>query len=471
MNSSNLKKVQLALAQYVAASVCRLYPSSISLGIGTFPYGCFYDFATLNPDSQQLASLDAITHQMIAKETAVRGEMIAKNAAELFRSERKNHLAKKAELLGNTLIYVFQLHSFFYFLQEDFSLDFSKLHFTVKECVPRGIFSKREIPVFRVIAYTEASKKSLEEMLQTQSISYTKFHHRIGEKMDLFHFQFDQNIERIVWTQSGAWAFFRLQEFFRWYQRRNNIVLADPYPIHKTASSYLRQLEGLPSCFAQMYLNRNDTTIYISPFPNLYSLPLEMKDCNYEFCSHRSLQKRLNATHHLMESLYKFLQVPYFTKKIRGNTYYFYKSILGSSLLVGYTSVCQLDKNISIIEGSMIYSIERIIGILLENEGLPIWLHPRQVYILYELSELPKVKKVLLEKNITYNIEQIKKKNIQKKIKAKELNALYSIFFLKNGEILIKGQKNEEQKITFSELDTLLLELEKKNCPEKLIIG
>lgn len=158
MNSSNLKKVQLALAQYLAASVCRLYPSSTSLGMGTFPYGCFYDFATLNPDSQQLASLDVTTHHMIAKERAVRREMIAKNAAGLFRAERKNHLAKKAELLGNKLIYVFQLHSFFYFLEEDFSLDLSKLHFTVKEFVPRGTL--RELPIFRVIAYTEVSKKA-----------------------------------------------------------------------------------------------------------------------------------------------------------------------------------------------------------------------------------------------------------------------------------------------------------------------
>lgn len=472
MNSSNLKKVQLGLAQYLAASVCRIYPSSISLGMGTFPYGCFYDFATLNPDSQQLASLDAITHHMIEKEIAVRREMIAKNAAGLFRAERKNHLAKRAELLGNTLVYVFQLHSFFYFLEEDFSLDFSQLHFTVKECVPRGFFSKRKVPVFRVIAYTGISKKNLQELLQVQSTSYTtKLHHEIGEKMDLFHFQYDQNIERVVWTQRGAWTFFRLQQFFRWYQTRNNIVVADPYPIHKTASAYLSQLQRLPICFAQMYLNHNDVSIYVSPFPNLYSLPLEMKDCSYEFCSHRSLQKRLNATHHLIESFYKFLQLPYFTKKIRGNTYYFYKSIFGGSLVVGYTSVSQLDENISIIESSVIYSIERIIGILLESGSFPIWLHPRQVYISYELSELPKVKKILLQKNITYQMEQIKKKNIQKKIKAKELNALYSIFFFKNGEILIRGQKNEEQRITFSELDTLLLELEKKNCPEKLIIG
>ena len=144
---------------------------------------------------------------------------------------------------------------------------------------------------------------------------------------------------------------------------------------------------------------------------------------------------------------------------------------MGDPLIIGYTSVSQLDKNISIIECSIIYSIERIIGILLENEGLPIWLHPRQVNILYELSELPKVKKILLHKNITYQIEQIKKKTMQKKIKAKEPDALYSIIFLRNGEILIRGQKKEDQRVTFSELDTLLLELEKKNCPEKLIIG
>lgn len=347
----------------------------------------------------------------------------------------------------------------------------SKLHFIVKEFIPRGTFSKRELPVFRVIAYTEESKKSLQALLQTQSTSYSKLHHRIGEKMDLFHFQYDQNVERIVWTQRGAWIFFRLQQFFRQYQTMNHIVLADPYPIQKTASSYLSQLQRLPICFAQMYLNHNDAITYISPFPNLYSLPLEMKDCSYEFCSHRSLQKRLKAMHHLMESLYNFLEFPYFTKKIRDSTYYFYKSILGDPLIIGYTSVSQLDKNISIIECSIIYSIERIIGILLENEGLPIWLHPRQVNILYELSELPKVKKILLHKNITYQIEQIKKKTMQKKIKAKEPDALYSIIFLRNGEILIRGQKKEDQRVTFSELDTLLLELEKKNCPEKLIIG
>lgn len=308
-------------------------------------------------------------------------------------------------------------------------------------------------------------------MLQIQNTPYTKLHHRIGEKMDLFHFQYDQNVESIVWTQRGAWVFFRLQQFFRQYQRMNHIVLADPYPMQKRAGSYLSQLQRLPICFAQMYLNYNDKITYISPFPNLYSLPLEMKDCNYEFCSHRSLQKCLDTAHHLIESFYKFLQLPYFTKKIRGNTYYFYTSILGSPLIIGYTSVSQLNKNISMIECSVIYSVERIIGILLENGELPIWLHPKQIYILYELSELPKVKKILLHKNITYHIEQIKKKTMQKKIKAKEVNALYSIIFLKNGEILIGESKNEEQRITFSELDTLLLELEKKNCPEKLIIG
>lgn len=471
MNSSNLKKIQLALAQYLAASVCRLYPSAISLGIGTFPYGCFYDFATLHPSSEQLASLDATIHEMIAKETAVRREMIAKNAAVLFRAERKNHLAKKAELLGNKLIYVFQLHSFFYFSEEDFSLDLSKLHFTVKEFVSRGTYSKKELPILRVIVYTELSKKNLQRFLQAQNTLYTKLHHRVGEKTDLFHFQYNQNVEEIVWTQKGAWIFFRLQQFFRRYQTMNHRVLADPYPIRKTANYYLSRIQKLPICFAQMYLNHNDTINYISPFPNLYSLPLEMKECSYEFCSHQSVQKRLHVVHHLMESLYKFFQLPYFTKKNGDNTYYFYESILGSLLTIGHTSVSQLNKDISIIECSIIYSIERIIGVLLENGELPIWLHPRQLYILYELSELPKVKKILLNKNITYHIEPIKKKTMQTKIKGKELNALYSIIFLKNGEILIKGQKNEEQRVTFSELDTLLLELEKKNCPEKLIIG
>lgn len=471
MSPSSLKKVQLALAQYLAASISRLYPASISLGIGTFPYGCFYDFAALNAQSQQLASLDVITHHMISNETAVRREMMAKNAASLFRAERKNHLAKKAELLGNKLIYVFQLHSFFCFLEEDFCLDLSKLHFTVKECIPRGTFSKREIPVFRIIAYTEGAKKNLQEFLESQNTSYTKLHCQIGEKMDLFHFRYEQNIENLVWTPQGSWIFFRLQQFFRYYQRMHHIILSDPYPIKKTANSYLSQLQRLPICFAHMYLSYNDTITYFSPFPNLYSLPLEMKDCSYEFCSHQSLQKRLEATHHLMENFYKFLQLPYFTKNIRSSTYYFYTSTLGSSLIIGYTSVSQLNKNISIIESSVIYSIERMMGILLENEDLPIWLHPRQVYIFYELSELPKIKKILVQKNITYHMEQIKKKNRQNKIKAKELNALYNIIFLKNGEIIISGQKNEARRVTFSELDTLLLELEKKNCPEKLIIG
>lgn len=473
MISSKLKKIQIGLAQYLAAAVYRIHPSAIPLEIGTFPYGCFCDVAIPKFSNELASSIEEIIHPMIAKERAIRREMIAKNAASLFRSEKKNHLAKEAESLGNSLIYVFQLHSFFYLSKEDFSLDFAGIYCSVKECISRGTFSKIELPIVRVIAYTAFSKKNLQDLLQSRRMLHSKIHHTIGNKMDLFHFQYDQNRESIVWTERGALLFFRIQQFWHRFLYVNGTTLIEPYPMRKASAEYFSRLKKLPVAFAHTYLHCDGGTRSPSPFPNLYSLPIEMKDCSYEFCSHRSLEKRLGIVHNWIERLYNLLHIPYFSKQTTTGTQYFYNSILGQSIELGYISTSQLDKNISIIEYSLLHSIERIIGVLLEHfeEKLPFWLYPIQIYIAYELSQLPKIKKILFNTNITYHLEQIKKKSIKKIPQETDLKAFYSIFFLKNDEIRIKGQKNEEQKVTFSELDTLLRELEKKNCPEKLIIG
>lgn len=473
MISSKIKKIQIGLAQYLAAAVCRIHPSAIPLEIGTFPYGCFCDFAIPNFSDGLASSLEEIIHPMIAKERALRREMIAKNAASLFRSEKKPHLAKEAESLGSRLVYVFQLHSFFYLSKEDFSLDFGGLYCSVKECISRGTFSKIELPIIRVIAYTAFSKKNLQDLLQNRRMLYGKMHHTIGNEMDLFHFHYDQNRESIVWTERGVSLFFRMQQFWHRFLYMNGTTLIEPYPMRKESTAYFSRLQKLPVCFAHTYLDYNGGTTCTSPFPNLYSLSLEMKDCSYEFCSHRSLQKRLAIVHTWIEALYNLLNVPYFIKETSTGTQYFYNSILGESIKLGYIATSQLDKNISIIEYSLIHSIERIIGVLLEHFGekLPFWLYPTQIYIAYELPQLPKIKKILFNTNIIYHLQQIQKKNTKKTTQEKDYKAFYSIFFLKNDEIRIRGQKNEEQKVSFSELDTLLRELEKKNCPENLIIG
>lgn len=465
--------MQLGLAQYLAAAVYRIYPSAIPLEIDIFPYGCFCDFAIPKFADGLASSIEEIVHPMIAKERALRREMVAKNAASFFRSEKKSRLAKQAESFGSGLIYIFQLHSFFYVSKEDFSLDLRSLYFTVKECISRGTFSEKGLPIARVIAYTSFSKKNLYGLLQSRRKLHAKMHHTIGNEMDLFHFHYDQNVESIIWTERGASLFFRLQQFWHRFLRINGTLLIEPYPIHKEINSYLGELQKLPVCFSHRYLDHNERTTYNSPFPNLYSLLLEMKDCSYEFCSHRSMQNHLDVVHKLIESLYGLLDIPYFTKQTKMGTQYFYDSILGEPIALGYISTSQLNKNISAIKYSLIHSIERIIGVLLEHfgENLPFWLHPTQVYIVYEPSELPKIKKILFNRNITYHLQRIKKKNIKTAIQKKDPKAFYSIFFLKNDEIRIRGEKKEEQKVTFSELDTLLRELEKKNCPEKLIIG
>ncbi|MGL4348478.1 MAG: hypothetical protein ACRCSV_03370 [Chlamydiales bacterium] len=472
MISSKIKRIQLGLAQYLAAAVYRIYTSAIPLKIGTFSYGCFYDFAIAKSSDGLPSSVEEILPAMIGKESALRREMVAKNAASLFRSEKKIHLAKEAERLGNRLIYVFQLHSFFYLSVEDFSLDLSRLYFAIKECIPRGNFSKKEIPIVRIIAYTAFSKQDLQNLLQRRRTTCAKMHHTIGEKMDLFHFQYDENVERIVWKERGASIFFRLQQFWHRFLRIHDTLLIEPYAIRKENKSYLNQIQKLPVAFSHKYLDYNENVISncSSPFPNLYSLPLQMKDCSYEFCSYRSLQKRLVIKHKVIELFYDLLKIPYSRKQTKTNTQYFYDSILGKPIALGHISTSLLNKNIATIEYSLIHSIETIIGVLLEHfgENLPFWLHPVQVYIMYEPSQLPVIKKLLLNREITYHLQQIQKNTTNK---VKEQKAFYTIFFFKNEEIRIRGQRNEEQKVTFFELDTLLRELEKKNCPEKLIIG
>lgn len=472
MPSSKINKIQLGLAQYLAATVYRIHPSAIPLKIGVFPYGCFYDFGIANFSNELISSIKKILPTIIEKESALRREMMAKNAASLFRSEKKIHLAKEAESLGNKLVYVFQLHSFFYLSEQDFSLDFSSLYFTVKEYTVRGTFSKKEIPIVRVVAYTAFSKEELGNLLQRRRMICAKTHETIGEKLGLFHFEYDQNVERIVWKERGASLFFRFHQFWKRFLRINDTFLIEPYPVRKESNYYLNQLKELPVSFSHNYLDYNKKFIsnYLSPFPNLYTLPFEMKDCSYEFCSNLSLEKRFLIKQKLIESFYDLLEIPYFKKKIRIDCQYFYDSMLGKPLALGHISATRLNTNITTVEYSLIHSIERIIGVLLEHfgENLPFWLHPVQINILYEPSQLPVVKKILFNKDVTYHLQKIKKKN---EIRAKVHKSFYTLFFFKNGEIRIKGQKKEEQKVTFFELDKLLQELEKKNCPEKLIIG
>lgn len=472
MLSSKINKIQLGLAQYLAATVYRIHPSAIPLKIGVFPQGCFYDFGIAKFSHELISSIEKVLHTIIEKESALRREMIAKNAASLFRAEKKIHLAKKAENLGNKLVYVFQLHSFFYLSEEDFSLDFSSLYFTVKEYTQRGSFSKEEIPIVRVVAYTASSQEELRNLLQRRRMICATTHYTIGEKLGLFHFEYDENVEKVIWKERGASLFFRLQQFWKRFLYINDTFLVEPYPVQKESKYYINQLEELPISFSHNYLDYNQkiTSNYLSPFPNLYTLPFEMKDCSYEFCSHRSLQKRFLVKQNLIESFYDLLEIPYFKKKTRIGSQYFYDSIIGELLALGYVSATRLNKNISTLEYSLTHSMERIIGILLEHfgENLPFWLNPVQINILYEPSQLPIVKKILFNKDLTYYLQQLKKKN---EIPIKGHKSFYTLFFLKNGEIRIKGLKNGEQKVTFFELDKLLQELEKKNCPEKLIIG
>lgn len=472
MPFSKINKIQLGLAQYLAAAVYRIYPSAISLRIGVFPYGCFYDFGIAKFSEELTSSIEKILHTMVEKESAVRREMIAKNAVHLFRAENKNHLAKEAATLGNKLIYVFQLHSFFYLSEQDFSLDFSRLYFTVKEFRIRGSLSNKGTPIVRVITYTAFSKEEHRNLLRRRREISARSHETIGQKLGIFRFECDQDLEKIVWMERGTFLFFRLQQFWKRFLRIYDGGLIQPYPVRKERKDYLDQLEELPTTFSHNYLEYNEKypSKYLSPFPNLYTLPFEMKDCSYEFCSTRSWEKRFRIKQNLIEACYHALGIPYFKKKIKDGYQYFYDSILGQSLSLGYVSITPLNKNLATIEYSLLHSIERILGILLEHFGqnLPFWLHPIQINIFYDPSQLSVIKKIVLNKNVTYHLQKIKKKN---EIPIQEDQGFYTFFFLKNGEIRIKGQKKAEQKISSFELDKLLQELEKKNCPEKLIIG
>ncbi len=471
-------------AKYLAAAASYIYPFILPLSGSSFDWGFYYDFLSPpNLNNIDPQCVDETLHRLIQVKARSLA-MLSDNAVAFLKEKRAFVSMQKAQEHPGRIVYIFQLDSFFDLSLDEFSLELNDIAFKVTRCEDRGeiMKNKKRYRHLRIKAYCFNTKQTLQNFLKKNHTYEKVSHETLGKSAELFSSYYSSGIKYFFWKSAGESLQHVIKEYWRKFVRYLgcNICLNLPaqYP-NSPSSDFWNQLyrEGvLKPGLGTACLN---TVRWFEP--NMHSnetllhLAVEQVDRIYLFFQNKEMKSTLISLQKMIEKFYSDLQlkgieVDNETSKYLQSIYFF--DAYGQKHRIGFFKVITKIHGISILELSLMHSVERIIAAMIESFAgkFSASFLPYHVCLLplVEDQKLFSLHKQLLTNDLRVEIDRTEDSLKEKIQKTQKMQVPYVLIYGKNEQkremILLQRGCGKKEEISMSEVAHKIHEEMYRNC-------
>lgn len=343
MTTDSLLRLRTTTSRLLAAAVLDLCPGAQLLGGETTGLGFHYDFSLKDPLSDEMIPhLEERMHALIRQDIPIKKmEMVPKSGSELLKHHKQHHRAKAARTSKLQLIQVFQMGAMADYCDEPFEEKFEGA-FKIQTISHKDDYVRIQGTAFE-------DEQALKKFLTFYKKNKHLEHMTHGEKEGLFK----RDGESLYWLPKGEELIQELlatirkkyiEKGFQWVK-----IAGDPERFH--------EVSGIDR-FAWNACEKD------SPTANLMTTGRALTNKAYIYCREEDREAEVTSSLHFIEEISKILSLKY--SIVRGEQI----SIEVADLYGRQWPCFEIKQHKTHIEISAFKSLERLIGLLIENRNL-----------------------------------------------------------------------------------------------------
>ncbi len=343
MTFDSLLRLRTTTSRLLAAAVLDLCPGAQLLGGAATGVGFYYDFSLKDPlSNEMIPHIEERMHVLIRQGTPIkRMEMVPKSGSELLKHHKQYHRAKAARASHHQIIQIFRMGTMVDYCKEPF-----------KEGFP-GAFKIQKINQIEGDVRIQGTAFEDERDLKFFITFYKKNKHlehmTHGEKEGLF----GREGKSLYWLPKGEALYQEILSMIRKKYTENGFqwvkISGDPERFH--------DVSGIDRFVWNVYENNPSTT-------NLITTGQSLTNKAYIYCKEMDREMETRSSLHFIEGISRIMNLKYFI--VRGKQV----SVEVADLYGRKWPCFKIEQHKTHIELSAFKSLERLIGLFIENRNL-----------------------------------------------------------------------------------------------------